>query len=135
MPNRFAIHELETLAPDTRVEAGWTDDPACPRCGGREYSEIRARRPYQGKACRSQASVAAGTVFHKTQQKACRTKGEPAPSFPRGGGVASSGHETGSRLVALIVGVVTVRAELWLKTFTSLFARCPGDNYSGGAYR
>lgn len=41
---------------------------------GAGVSKIRARRPYQGKACHYQASLAAGTVFYKTRQKDCRTK-------------------------------------------------------------
>ena len=44
----------------------WPDGFICPRCGCREYSEIRSRHLYQCKSCRYQASLTAGTVFHKT---------------------------------------------------------------------
>lgn len=45
----------------------WPQGFSCPRCGGRIHSFIRTRRLYQCRACRYQASVTAGTVFHKTR--------------------------------------------------------------------
>lgn len=38
----------------------------CPKCGGREYYEIRTRYVCQCKYCRRQTSVTAGTVMHRT---------------------------------------------------------------------
>ena len=45
----------------------WPKGFACPRCGGRRFSFVSGRRLYQCSACRYQASVTAGTVFHKTR--------------------------------------------------------------------
>lgn len=45
----------------------WPNGFKCPRCGNRANSFIKSRRLYQCKACRYQASVTAGTVFHKTR--------------------------------------------------------------------
>lgn len=45
----------------------WPDGFACPRCGHREAYWHRTRQLFQCKACHYQASVTAGTVFHKTR--------------------------------------------------------------------
>ena len=45
----------------------WPHGFRCPRCQGRESSFIRTRRLEQCRRCRYQASVTAGTVFHKTR--------------------------------------------------------------------
>jgi transposase-like protein len=45
----------------------WPRGFRCPRCQGRESSFIRTRRLEQCRRCRYQASVTAGTVFHKTR--------------------------------------------------------------------
>jgi transposase-like protein len=44
----------------------WTDGFCCPRCGHKEYYFVSKRRLYQCRACHYQASLTAGTVFHKT---------------------------------------------------------------------
>ena len=45
----------------------WPEGFICPRCGGDRFSFISTRRLYQCGSCRYQASVTAGTVFHKTR--------------------------------------------------------------------
>jgi transposase-like protein len=45
----------------------WPTGFECPRCGNRKASFIRTRRFYQCCSCRYQASLTAGTVFHKTR--------------------------------------------------------------------
>lgn len=49
------------------LKVRWPEGFVCPRCGHREASFHRTRRLFQCKACRYQASVTAGTVFHKTR--------------------------------------------------------------------
>lgn len=44
----------------------WPDGFVCPRCGGGAYSEVRTRGLLQCRACRHQASLTAGTIFHRT---------------------------------------------------------------------
>jgi transposase-like protein len=45
----------------------WPEGFCCPHCGHRQYSFIRTRRLYQCCHCRYQASVTAGTVFHRSR--------------------------------------------------------------------
>ena len=45
----------------------WPGGYRCPRCGHRKASYHGTRRLYQCRACRYQASLTAGTVFHKTR--------------------------------------------------------------------
>ena len=45
----------------------WPEGFRCPRCQHSEASVHRTRRPYHCKACGYQASLTAGTVFHKTR--------------------------------------------------------------------
>lgn len=44
----------------------WPQGFVCPRCGHGEYYYHSGRKLCQCKACKYQASVTAGTVFHKT---------------------------------------------------------------------
>ena len=44
----------------------WPDGFVCPRCGHKEYYPVSKRSLYECKACQYQASLTAGTVFHKT---------------------------------------------------------------------
>ena len=62
---RFATEEgcIEHLA-DLRWPGGFV----CSGCGGREAWRLKARpRVYECAKCHRQASVAAGTVFHRTR--------------------------------------------------------------------
>ena len=45
----------------------WPEGFKCPHCGHAEAYFHSTRRLYQCKSCRYQASVTAGTVFHKTR--------------------------------------------------------------------
>jgi transposase-like protein len=45
----------------------WPNGFQCPRCGQGEYLLMEPRHLYLCKACRYQASVTAGTIFHKTK--------------------------------------------------------------------
>ncbi|MTI82891.1 MAG: IS1595 family transposase [Firmicutes bacterium] len=45
----------------------WAEGFECPRCGCKEYYHISSRRHYQCRDCNYQASLTAGTIFHKTR--------------------------------------------------------------------
>ena len=45
----------------------WPEGFKCPRCGHGEAYFHRKRHLYQCKSCGYQASLTAGTVFHKTR--------------------------------------------------------------------
>lgn len=45
----------------------WPKGFTCPRCGATRHSLVSTRRLYQCAVCRYQASVTAGTIFHKTR--------------------------------------------------------------------
>ncbi len=45
----------------------WPDGFVCPRCQGKRYSFHTTRKLYQCKQCNYQASLTAGTIFHKTR--------------------------------------------------------------------
>ena len=45
----------------------WPDGFCCPRCGCKKYYLITKRRLYQCSECNYQASITAGTIFHKTR--------------------------------------------------------------------
>ena len=45
----------------------WPERFICPRCGCVDYSYHSTRGLYQCKGCKYQASVTAGTIFHKTR--------------------------------------------------------------------
>lgn len=46
----------------------WPDGFVCPRCGERESVTIQTRPLEQCRSCRYQASLTAGTVFHRTRK-------------------------------------------------------------------
>ena len=48
-------------------EKRWPEEFQCPHCGQGEYYFLKKRRLYQCRACGYQASVTAGTIFHKTR--------------------------------------------------------------------
>ena len=45
----------------------WPEGFRCPRCGHDKAYILRARRLFQCQACKHQASLTAGTIFHKTR--------------------------------------------------------------------
>src|SRR3990172_1075757 len=46
----------------------WPDGFVCPRCGGRGGVAVQTRRLGQGRSGRYQASIPAGTIFHRTRK-------------------------------------------------------------------
>ena len=50
------------------VKIRWPDGFTCPKCGHKKYYFIKNRKLFQCKSCRHQASVTAGTIFHKSRQ-------------------------------------------------------------------
>ena len=62
--SRFAT---EAACQQALEEARWPNGFACPRCGHGKASRITTRRLLQCCACRYQASLTAGTIFHKTR--------------------------------------------------------------------
>jgi transposase-like protein len=65
--------EFQSQFPDEEAcwqalrEMRWPEGFVCPRCGHGESYWIATRRLAQCQTCRYQASVTAGTVFHKTR--------------------------------------------------------------------
>lgn len=65
--------EFQKLFPDDAAcldhlfRLRWSNGFICPRCGNRTFSLIKTRRLHQCKSCRYQASLTAGTIFHKTR--------------------------------------------------------------------
>jgi transposase-like protein len=49
------------------VAMRWPDGFVCPKCQAREHSYHSVRRLFQCKTCRTQTSVLAGTIFHKSR--------------------------------------------------------------------
>ena len=49
------------------IKMRWPEGFVCPKCGGRKHSYARARRIFQCSVCRTQTSVKAGTIFHKSR--------------------------------------------------------------------
>ena len=45
----------------------WPDGFVCPKCQGQKHSYCVRRRLYQCSACRTQTSLKAGTIFHKSK--------------------------------------------------------------------
>lgn len=67
------VLEFQAAYPDDEAcwqalrQARWPRGFVCPRCGCGSSSWISTRRLEQCRACRYQASVTAGTVFHRTR--------------------------------------------------------------------
>lgn len=49
------------------AEQRWPDGFACPKCGHRSAWYLAERRLFDCKNCHHQASITAGTIFHKTR--------------------------------------------------------------------
>ncbi len=49
-------------------EYRWPQGFVCPKCGCTEYYMLQRHKRFQCKQCRYQASLTAGTVFHKSHQ-------------------------------------------------------------------
>lgn len=61
---RFATDEA---CQDHLFRVRWPDGFRCPHCGGDRYYWLRRRQLYQCAQCRYQASVTAGTIFHRSR--------------------------------------------------------------------
>jgi len=65
--------EFQEMFPDEEAcwkhlwRVRWPEGFVCPRCGHPKSYPIKERRLEQCRACRYQASLTAGTVFHKTR--------------------------------------------------------------------
>lgn len=57
----------ERACVDRLFKLRWPDGYRCPKCGHSGYSFHSTRRLYQCGRCKYQASVTAGTIFHKTR--------------------------------------------------------------------
>ena len=68
------IVELQTRFPNEEAcweflrQMRWPDGFVCPRCGERGSVTIQTRRLEQCRSCRYQASITAGTIFHRTRK-------------------------------------------------------------------
>jgi ISXO2-like transposase domain/Transposase zinc-ribbon domain len=49
------------------VKMRWPDGFVCPKCSRTEHAYCKPRRLFQCRACRTQTSVRAGTIFHKSR--------------------------------------------------------------------
>ena len=49
------------------VRMRWPDGFLCPKCGVREHAFCEPRQLFQCRACRTQTSARAGTIFHKSR--------------------------------------------------------------------
>jgi hypothetical protein len=49
------------------VRMRWPDGFLCPKCGVREHAYCEPRQLFQCRACRTQTSARAGTIFHKSR--------------------------------------------------------------------
>jgi transposase-like protein len=52
---------------DALIAMRWPSGFECPSCGGRAHSYCKPRRLFQCSACGHQASVKAGTIFHRAK--------------------------------------------------------------------
>lgn len=74
------IGELMARFPDNAAcvaflhKLRWPDGFVCPHCSGRESVTIQMRRLEQCRSCRYQASLTAGTVFHRTRKPLRRSR-------------------------------------------------------------
>jgi len=72
-PIPMNILEFHKQFPDERAcqdylfKTRWNGGFVCPKCGNRQYSFHSSRYLYQCKSCGYQASLTAGTIFHKTR--------------------------------------------------------------------
>jgi hypothetical protein len=49
------------------VKLRWPDGPQCSDCESSQFDLIRTRKVFECRGCRRQASVTAGTIFHKSR--------------------------------------------------------------------
>jgi ribosomal protein L37AE/L43A/transposase-like protein len=49
------------------IQMRWPEGFVCGKCAGRRYSYAKPRRVFQCSSCRTQTTVKAGTIFHKSK--------------------------------------------------------------------
>jgi len=52
---------------DALFQMRWPDGFSCPRCGGRKYCQLTARKLSQCNQCHKQTSITTGTIFSATK--------------------------------------------------------------------
>lgn len=76
MPRKYKERSLiefqETFSDDEKcakhlIEQRWPDGFICPNCGHNQAWYLSKRRLFDCKKCRTQTSITAGTIFHKTR--------------------------------------------------------------------
>jgi len=74
MNNILTVFSFEKRFPtekacfDYLVDLRWPHGFICPKCGHTEFYPIERRKLFQCRHCKHQASVTAGTIFHKLKQ-------------------------------------------------------------------
>jgi transposase-like protein len=63
----YEQYGTEEKCRESLFKSRWPEGFVCPRCGHREYFDIKSRKLFQCKACRYQASVTAGTIMDKSK--------------------------------------------------------------------
>jgi len=74
MENILSFFDFQKQFPDEEacfnymVKIKWPQGFICPKCGHDRYYKVESRKLFQCRKCGHQASVTAGTVFHKLRQ-------------------------------------------------------------------
>ncbi len=61
------LYSTDTACRERLFKMRWPDGFTCPRCGHNHYYFLENRDLYQCANCKYQASVTAGTIFHKSR--------------------------------------------------------------------
>jgi transposase-like protein len=61
------LYSTDTACRERLFKMRWPDGFTCPRCGHNHYYFLENRNLYQCANCKYQASVTAGTIFHKSR--------------------------------------------------------------------
>jgi len=67
LPEYEKRFSTEEACLDAIFEARWPNGFVCPRCGHDDGYRLSTRRVVQCASCRRQASITAGTIFHRTR--------------------------------------------------------------------
>ena len=59
-------HKARVLENSRCGRMRWPNGFLCPKCGVREHAFCEPRQLFQCRACRTQTSARAGTIFHKS---------------------------------------------------------------------
>ncbi|MCX7820277.1 MAG: transposase [Brevinematales bacterium] len=61
------IYSTDTICRERLFKMRWPNGFICPKCGNKHYYFLEGRNLYQCSNCKYQASVTAGTIFHKSR--------------------------------------------------------------------